>query len=62
MGCGKVLEKRSIPVWGTGGREFKSRRSDHLFNGFQQQRNVNWHRIGTGASQNSGFARLQLSW
>jgi hypothetical protein len=36
-GEGKVPEKHNIPVWGTGGREFKSPRSDHVFR--EQTRN-----------------------
>ena len=30
IGNGETLEKHYVPVWGTGGREFKSPRSDHL--------------------------------
>ena len=30
MGNSETLEKQYVPLWGTGGREFKSPRSDHL--------------------------------
>jgi hypothetical protein len=33
-GDAKAPEPSSIPVWGTGGREFKSPRSDHFLRAF----------------------------
>jgi hypothetical protein len=42
------LEKQFSSLWGTGGREFKSPRSDHAFQGFAGGADSNKTRIGTG--------------